>query len=186
MTVYISLLRGINVGGSKILSMDTLCELYVGLGFSHIRTYLQSGNVIFDSHEEDQLQLARQIESKIEQAFNFHVNVFIRQVQELQHIITGNPFLGQVQADTNKLHVSFLYTLPAETAWSKLVIPANIPDKLVRGDMVIYLYYPNGYARAKISTSHLEKLLGAPITNRNWNTVIALYKIADEIKSTGE
>jgi uncharacterized protein (DUF1697 family) len=186
MTVYISLLRGINVGGSKILGMDSLCELYAGLGYTHVRTYLQSGNVVFKCPSGDQPWLVSQIESRIEQISNFHVNVFIRQVQELQHIIASNPFVGQLQSDTSKLHVSFLYTSPAELAWNKLVIPANVPDSLARGDMVIYLYYPNGYAKAKISTSFLERLLGVPITNRNWNTVTAVYKIAHEIESVSE
>ena len=183
MNVYISLLRGINVGGTKILSMDTVCDIYAGLGFTHIRTYLQSGNVIFVNPLVNRSQLAGQIEACINQICGFHVDVFIRQGQDFQSIITHNPFLTQLNLDPTKLHVSFLYQAVEEAAWSKLVVPADIPDKLARGDLAIYLYYPNGVAKAKISTSYLEKALGVSMTNRNWNTVNALYKLALESQS---
>ncbi len=185
MNVYISLLRGINVGGSKILSMDTVCDIYAGIGFTHIHTYLQSGNVIFVSPQDDRSQLAGQIESRIKQICGFHVDVFIRQAHDFQSIITHNPFLDQLNADPSKLHVSFLYQALDEASWSKLVVPADIPDKLARGDLAIYLYYPNGVAKAKISTSYLEKVLGVSMTNRNWNTVNALFQMALESQSPG-
>ncbi len=178
MTVYISLLRGINVGGSKVLSMDTLCELYIGLGYHHVRTYLQSGNVVFHSPMVDQSSLVSQIESAIQRLCGYSVQVFIRQPQDVQPILQNNPFLARKDVDASKLHVAFLYRAPAEAAWSQLSIPHNIPDQLVRRAMEIYLYYPNGFSKAKISTAYLEKVLGVPITARNWNTVNALYKIA--------
>jgi uncharacterized protein (DUF1697 family) len=178
MSVYISLLRGINVGGSKIMSMDSLCEIYAGLRFNHIRSYLQSGNVIFASGQDDPSRLTSQIEARIEQMCGFHVKVFIRLLEDFQAILANNPFLSQTTADISKLHVSFLYQVPDETAWGKIVIPGELPDKLSRGDKAIYLFYPNGYAKAKISTHYLETVLGVALTNRNWNTVNALYKIA--------
>ncbi len=178
MTVYISLLRGINVGGSKIISMDTLCDIYSGLGYSYLRTYLQSGNVIFASPLADRLRLAGDIEARIEHVCGFHVAVFIRQVEDFRRLIQDNPFLRQHDIDPARLHVSFLYQAPAEIAWNKLDVPRTLPDRLSRGNMAIYLYYPLGYAKAKISTSYLEKVLAVPITNRNWNTVTALYNIA--------
>jgi uncharacterized protein (DUF1697 family) len=181
MTVYISLLRGINVGGSKILSMDALCDLYSGLGFTHVRTYLQSGNVVFISTLEDHAELASQIEKRIEQAFGFRVIVFICQAEDFQRVIANNPFIEQAKRDPSRLHISFLRRPPAEEAWNKLEIPPNIPDQFSRGAKVIYLYFPLGSAKAKISTSYLEKVLEVPITDRNWNTVNALYRIAKEI-----
>ncbi len=178
MNTYISLLRGINVGGSKPVSMETLREIYAGLGFSHVRTYLQSGNVVFAAPQSDQAQMAGQIEASIEQRCGFKVEVFIREPSDFQSIIAHNPFLQQRDVDTSKLHVSFLYRAIDEAKWGKLAIPNPIPDQLARGESVIYLYYPNGYSRSKISTSYLEKALGAPLTNRNWNTVNAVYKLA--------
>jgi uncharacterized protein (DUF1697 family) len=181
MTVYISLLRGINVGGSKILSMDTLCNLYTGLGFTHVRTYLQSGNVVFVSPPENHAVLASRIEGCIEQVCGFRATLFVRHADDFQRIIADNPFTEQARKDPSRLHVSFLGHAPVEVAWSKLDIPTGIPDKFARGDRVIYLYCPNGSAKSKISTSYLEKVLGVPITDRNWNTVTALHKIAAEM-----
>lgn len=181
MSVYISLLRGVNVGGSKILSMDTLCGIYYGLGYTHVCSYLQSGNVVFATPLTDRLRLASELEARIEHVCGFHVPVFIRQPDDFHRLIQDNPFLRQLDIDLTKLHVSFLYQAPAEIAWNKLDVPRTIPDKLSRGELAIYLYYPNGYAKAKITTSYLEKILGVPITNRNWSTVNALYKIASEL-----
>ncbi len=109
------------------------------------------------------------------------MDVFIRQPGEFQAIIASHPFVHLAGADASKLHVSFLYRLPDKSAWTKLVIPRDIPDKFARGDKEIYLYYPNGYAKAKLTTAYLEKALGVPLTNRNWNTVNALYKMAMEL-----
>ena len=181
MTIYISLLRGINVGGSKILSMDALCDIYTGLGFSHVRTYLQSGNVVFTSPLADQALISGQIESHIQQVCSFHVDVFLRDLANFQRILAKNPFLNLGTGNNSILHVSFLYRAPLETAWVKLDVPRDIPDKLSRAEQEIYLYYPNGSAKTKIPTSYLEKVLGVPITDRNWNTVNALYKIAAEL-----
>ncbi len=181
MNTYISLLRGINVGGSKILSMDTLCDIYSGLGFSYVRTYLQSGNVVFRSPTRDEAQLANQVEGRIELVCGFRVDVFIRQPENFQAIIAHHPFAHLAGAEPGMLHVSFLYRLPEEAAWTDLAIPHDIPDKFARGEREIYLYYPNGFARAKLTTAHLEKALGVPLTNRNWNTVNALYKMAVEL-----
>ncbi len=181
MSVYISLLRGINVGGSKLVSMDILCDLYSSLDFSPVRTYLQSGNVIFSSKLTDRALLTSQIETRIEQLCGFHVTVFIRNDADFERILAGNPFPDQGKRDPGRLHVSFLYHAPVETAWKKLDLPSDIPDKLARGDQAIYLYFPNGSAKSRISTSYLERVLGVPITDRNWNTVNALYRMALEM-----
>ena len=180
MSVYISLLRGINVGGARIISMGALCELYSGLGFTRIRTYLQSGNVVFESPLKDQSQLGDHIEASIEQMYGYRVTVFMRDAQDFGRIIAGNPFQEEARSDPARLHVSFLYHDPPEAAWGKLDLPAGIPDRLARGDRAVYLYYPNGAAKTKIPSSYLEKALGVPITDRNWNTVNALYRLATE------
>jgi len=151
------------------------------LGFAQVITYLQSGNVVFESPATDPSRLAKRIEGGIEQALGYSVPVFIRQPKQLEQILANNPFLVEGMKDTKMLHVSFLYRPAGDTALSKLVFPEGIPDKFARGDSVIYLYYPNGYAKARISNAFLEKALGVPLTNRNWNTVNALYRMAIEI-----
>jgi uncharacterized protein (DUF1697 family) len=184
MNIYISLLRGINVGGQKKLTMETLREMYQDLGFTNIKTYLQSGNVVFESPAIEADLLRQQIEAGIAQACGYAVQVFIRHVNKIQHIVSDNPFLEDANIDIRKLHVSFLYQQPTQSAWSKVSAPVNINDQFARGDTVIYLYYPNGYAKAKIPASFFEKLLGVSVTDRNWNTATALYNIAAEMNTT--
>ena len=177
MGIYVSLLRGINVGGQKKLPMVTLRQIYQDLGFSGIKTYLQSGNVVFESPQTDQAVLTKQIEASIEQSCGYAVLVFVRSKDEVLRIASNNPFLSDKNIDYRKLHVTFLYQIPAETTWSKVVLPENIPDQYARGETVIYLHYPNGYARSKLPASFFEKVLGVPLTDRNWNTVSALPRM---------
>jgi uncharacterized protein (DUF1697 family) len=180
MSAFISMLRGINVGGQKKINMETLREIYVKAGFAKVRTYVQSGNVVFESTQEDPSVLSKRIEFHIEQTCGYAVPVFIRKAHELQEILAGNPFLNGRNEDPSKLHVTFLYQSLLETVWSKLVTPRDIPDEFARGEFAIYLFCPNGYGKTKLSNSFFERKLGVLATTRNWKTVNALYKMAIE------
>ena len=180
MSKYISMLRGINVGSQKKLRMETLREIYQSAGFEKIRTYLQSGNVVFETTEGDLSTITTAIETLIQQTCGYRVEVFIRIQSEFEQILLHNPFLNDQNIENNKLHVTFLYQVPKAAAWEKLVIPSGIPDKFTQGNQEIYLYCPNGYGRTKISNSFFERKLGIATTTRNWNTVQALYQLSDE------
>ena len=181
MNVYISMLKGINVGGQKQLRMESLRESYEGLGFSRVRSYVQSGNIIFESPENNPSNLVKRLEDQIEQVYGYHIAVFIRQPNEIQRILAGNPFINAGNADLSKLHVTFLYHFPSEPWWSEMASPRDSTDEFARSEMAIYLYCPNGYAKTRLSNSFFERRLGMPVTTRNWNTVNALYKIATAI-----
>ncbi|MBE3039360.1 MAG: DUF1697 domain-containing protein [Chloroflexi bacterium] len=142
MTTYISMLRGSNVGGQKKIQMEALRSLYTGLGLTNVRSYVQSGNVVFDSDEQAAALLAGRIEAQIEQAFGFAVLVFVRGVPDFQRVLAGNPFL-KTNANPARLHVTFLYNPPSETAISSLGIPAASGDQFWFGEQEIYLYCPN-------------------------------------------
>jgi len=180
MSTLVTMLRGINVGGQKKLSMETLREIFKGFGFTNIRTYVQSGNVVFESPVQEPSLLTESIETRIEHTCGFHVEVFIRQAQELKRILAGNPFLNDRHEDPSKLHVTFLYRPPTKSLWSQLTISANTVDEFARGELAIYLFGPNGYGKTKLSNSYFERKLGMPLTTRNWNTVNALYKMVME------
>jgi uncharacterized protein (DUF1697 family) len=180
MSAYISMLRGINVGGKAQIRMDTLRGIYEDLGFSKVRSYVQSGNVVFESIEQDPSGLDKRIEAHIVQVSGFSIPVFIRQAHELQNILACNPFLQDRNEDPSKLHVTFLYQSPPEPAWSKLVAPSGILDEFSRGELAVYLFCPNGYGKTKLSSSFFERKLGVAVTTRNWNTVNNLYKMAIE------
>ncbi len=180
MSHYVCLLRGVNVGGQKMVRMEALRNIFAGLGLTHVRTYVQSGNVVFESQEESQTSLAGRIEAAIEHTLGYHIPVFLHQAEQLKDVLAHNPFPTTAMKDTRLLHVSFLYREPDEGAWSRLVVPSGIPDKYARGNSVIYLYYPNGSAKSRLPTSLFEKALGVPITDRNWNTVNTLYRMVLE------
>ena len=177
MSIYVSMLRGINVGGKAQIRMETLREIYEESGFSKVRTYVQSGNVVFESGAQDPRGVEKHIEAQIEQTCGFSIPVFIRQEHELLEILSCNPFLNERAEDPGKLHVTFLQQAPHETAWSKLVSPSGISDEFSRGDMAVYLFCPDGYGKTKLTNGFFERKLGVPATTRNWNTVNALYKM---------
>ena len=174
------MLRGINVGAQKSIRMAELTKLYEGLQLTAVKTYVQSGNVIFDSKEQDAAKLAAAIEAQIEQTFRFQVTVFIRRPANFQSLIAASPFLGDRHEDPAKLHVTFLYRPVPESELSQLVRPASETDEFVAGQNEIYLFCPNGYGRTKLSNPFFEKKLHVPATTRNWNTVLTLYKMASE------
>jgi len=180
MNTFISMLRGINVSGQKKIRMVELSSLYESLDLVNIKTYVQSGNVVFDSVEQDALKLSQLIEAQIEQTFGYTVPVFVRDTHDFQRVIDSNPFLNERNEDPTKFHVTFLYHLLSKSSLKNLTISGDEVDEFFVGEKEIFLFCPNGYGRTKLSNNFLEKKLNMPATTRNWKTVNALYKMAKE------
>jgi len=180
MPTYISLLRGINVSGQKKIRMADLRQLYEELDFDNVRSYIQSGNVLFDSAETNGEKLAGKIELKIREAYGFDVVVFVRAAENFRKLIAGNPFVQERNEDQTKLHVTFLKIMPTLSAISALNIPDAGNDEFEPGESEIYFFCPDGYGRTKYSNSFVERKLKTPATTRNWKTVNKLYKMASE------
>jgi uncharacterized protein (DUF1697 family) len=180
-SVFISMLQGINVGGQKRLSMDVLREIYQGLGFTDVLTYAQSGNVIFSTSQQETTSLTEKIEAAIAQACGFSVRVFTRLPADMERILVGNPYVNGRNEDLSKLHVSFLYRPVEQSTWRVLTALQGIDDEFAPGKMEIFLFCPNGYGKTKLSNGFFERKLGVPVTTRNWNTVQALYKMAKNV-----
>ena len=178
MPVYVALLRGINVGGQKILNMEKLRASFEALGYRQVRSYLQSGNVIFESAKTSLDNLSKLIEMKILSDFGFSVSLVLRTSDELKKIHDDNPFLNEKSVDHSRLHVSFLSEVPAEAAVERLDSLGGPPDEFRVKGREIYLYCPNGYGRTKLSNNAIERVLSVKATTRNWNTVNALVKIS--------
>lgn len=157
--------------------MSELKGLYESLGLVNVRTYVQSGNVVFDSLEEHPVKLAESIEAGIEQTFGFPTAVFLRDARNFERIIASNPFTKR-NVDPAKLHVTFLYSTPTEAARSELVVPDNSGDEFWVGENEIFLFCPNGYGQTKLSNNFFERKLKVAATTRNWNTVNVLFKMA--------
>ncbi len=174
------MLRGINVGGQKAIRMAELKSLYESLGLVKVETYVQSGNVIFDGAKQNAAKLAGLIEAQIERSFEYAVSVFIRDANDFQRLVDSNPFLTGRNEDPAKLHVTFLYSSPSKSALNNLDIPNAEPDEFIVTGREIFLFCPNGYGRTKLSNKVFEKKLNTPATTRNWKTVNALLKMANE------
>ncbi|MFC1964779.1 DUF1697 domain-containing protein [Chloroflexota bacterium] len=180
MATYIALLRGINVGGRKKIEMPELITAFESLGFEDVKTYLQSGNVIFITSKRDRSELISLIQEKIKWAFNYPVSVVLRTANELQGIIATNPFLKDSKIDTNKLHVTFLSDKPTVSTLNQIKEMQDEKDEFVISGQEVYLHCPKGYGRTKFSNTYFEKKLGVATTTRNWKTVTQLFDIGKD------
>ncbi len=178
MITYISILRGINVSGQKKVPMKELLALYQSLGYTDVATYIQSGNVIFKSAEKSAPVLISQIESKIAGHFGFEVPVIIRTAEQMSAVLTSNPFLKEKGIEEDKLHVTFLDKMPAQSQLDKLRGYDFTPDRFVVHNLEVYVYCPNGYGRTKIHNNFFENKVKVGATTRNWKTVNTLVDMA--------
>jgi len=174
------MLRGINVSGQKKIRMADLRSLYESLGLLNVQTYVQSGNVVFDSAETDRAKLSEMIEAKIMVSYGFSVPVFIVDVAHLEQVIQTNPFTRQRNEDPAKLHVTFLQRPPLDEKLRAFVSPKSGDDEYFIGAQVVFLFCPDGYGRTKLTNNLFEQKLKVPATTRNWNTVNALVQMAVE------
>ena len=180
MPIYIAMLRGINVSGQKIIKMEKLRASFETLGFSRVRTYVQSGNVIFQASKTSSYILSKSIEGKILSDFGFSVPLLLRSSDEMKKIANDNPFLKDRGIDHSKLHITFMSELPAKAALGKLDSLNAVPDQFRIKGQEVYLYCPNGYGRSKLSNTTFEKLLSVQATTRNWKTVKTLVEMSLE------
>jgi len=177
MTTFVSLFRGINVGGNRVVRMNELKELHASLGLQDIITFIQSGNVVFSSGDADLAQLAGRIEDSFAQKFGFHSQVMLRTSAELQEIITNNPFQNQPEKESKWIAVLFLTTRPQSTALEDLKKAYAGPEELYLIGQELYVYYTNGIGRSKLTLTLIERKLKTIATGRNWNTVLQLQKL---------
>lgn len=179
MTTFISLLRGVNVGG-KVLPMSGLRNICEDLGFKNVRTYIQSGNVLFESAAKTTTSISKLLETHISKESGITVSVLTLKAGELAAIIKGNPFVKEEGIDHARLHVTMIFAKPSKEGLAKLAaIPAGKDRYVVKGPTV-YLYCPDGYGRSKLANPNLERALGVTCTTRKWNTMQRLYAIANE------
>lgn len=186
MNTYISMLRGINVSGQKKIRMADLKSLYESLGLADVQTYVQSGNVVFDSGEQNLEKLKESIESQIESAYGFSAPVLIRSGDDFQRLVGSKPFRKERSENPARVMVTFLFELPEQSKLLELSVPEDEPCEFVIADQEIFLFCPDGYGRSKLSNNFFEKKLGVIATTRNWKTVNALYEMANKRLITGE
>ena len=177
-STYIALLRGINVGGHKIVKVGQLRKAFEELGFADLATYVQSGNVVFKSPERASQDLSMKIEEMVLRRFSMPVPVIVRTAEKVGEILRNNPFLKKGGIDVSKLHVVFLSQTPAKMAVKGLDAVAAGPDQFCCRGQEIYLLCPNSYGGTKLSNATFESILAVGATTRNWNTVNKLWEMA--------
>ncbi|MGV3503133.1 MAG: DUF1697 domain-containing protein [Adhaeribacter sp.] len=183
METYIALLRGINVSGHKPVPMQALKALFENLDFQQVRTYIQSGNVVFRAEKADPAALAARVEEKIAAQFGFHVPVLVRRAAEIQQALDRNPFLQQPGVEPDKLHVTFLADEPEPERSSKLAGGNYGADQYHISEREVFLYCPQGYGNTKLHNAFLETKLGRQATTRNLKTVRQLLGMAEADKA---
>jgi len=181
MNRYITLLRGINVGGRNKLKMQALREALQTSPLENIRTYIQSGNILFGTQDTiPTQQLEQQIHQIIEKKFGYDLPILVMQKAYLEETIQHNPFVQRGVDEIKYLHVTFLAAAPEEEALETLRQRDSGTEEWQYDNQRLYLFYPDGYGRSKMNNNFFEKKLKVAATTRNWKTCLRLHKMAQE------
>jgi uncharacterized protein (DUF1697 family) len=179
MPVFISLLRGINVGGHKPIKMDVLCSVYKAMKVGDVQSCLQSGNVVFSAKTHSLKSLTKQIEDAIEQKFGQHCDVILRTSSELKQVIAKNPFAKNPGIVPGKLGVVFFKEAPAAESCDEVLRMKAKDENVHINGREFYVYFGSGMGQSKLFAAIARKLTG---TTRNWNTVTKLAQIAERLE----
>lgn len=173
--LHIALLRGINVGGKNRVTMAALVGLFEAAGGTDVRTYIQSGNVLFTAPPDRASAVAEAVEQGLEADLEVPSPVIVRPARALRRIIDACPF---GDAEPTHLHVMFLRDAPTKQAIAALDPDRSPPDEFIVKGSEIYLRLPSGAARSKLTNSYFDRTLGTMSTARNWRTVRTLAEMA--------
>jgi uncharacterized protein (DUF1697 family) len=182
MAVMISMLRGVNIGGHHKIKMAELRALYQRLKLRDVETHVQSGNVIFRTAERHSARLGQRIEDAIEKKYGFRPSVVLRTPSEFRDVIARNPFADRKEMEPSKLAVIFLESDPGKEIREKVLAVKADPEEVRMEGRELYIYFPNGMARPKLSVPTIERILKTPSTGRNWNTVRKLLEMAERLE----
>jgi uncharacterized protein (DUF1697 family) len=173
------MLRGVNLAGHNRISMEALRGIYESLPLRDARTYVQSGNVVFRSDAGHLARLAARIEQAIERQAGFRTPVILRTAAEMRDVVRRNPIANRSDVDAARFLVTFLAAEPEAAALAKARALKADPEEVWIDGREVYMYFPNGLARPKLSWMAVEKALGVAGTGRNWNTVLKLVEMAE-------
>ncbi len=169
MTKYVAFLRGINVGGRTSIKMERLREVFASLGFENVKTYIQSGNVIFETIRTDDKELAAKIESAVEKEF-FKTNVMVRSLEEIRDAVENNPFAGE-EFNEKLFHLVFLSEKLSVEKAELLLSNNNETEKFAVRNREVYCFLRDGVADSLLGKKYIDNKLKTPATARNWRTI---------------
>lgn len=176
MNTYIALFRGINVGGKNLLPMRELVPLFEALGMRNVRTYIQSGNVVFEGEDVHAAKLSDQIGAAVRKSHGFAPHLIILESEELTEAIASNPY-PEAESDPRTLHLTFLSSVPESPDLEALESIKRDSERFMLDGKVFYLHALEGVGRSKLA-SRIEKSLGVAGTARNWRSVCAIEAMA--------
>jgi uncharacterized protein (DUF1697 family) len=180
MTTFIALLRGINVSGKNLILMESLITSLESIGLLNVRTYIQSGNILFNYTESPNSMLEKSIRDTILKDFNCNVPVIVMTSKEMEKFILENPFVNERNMAIDSLHITCLSGSPDKELMNR-ILPLNdgIDEALILGTR-IYLHCPTGYGRTRYTNTFFEKKLKQNATTRNWKTMLKLSSMIVE------
>lgn len=182
MGIYVALLRGINVSGHHMMKMADLKDLLTGLGFQHLKTYLQSGNVVFESEIVIVSDIEKLISHAVYKGFGYDIKIKVLEKEVFKQSFINNPFVTNPEIDTKQLYYIHLMGQPDLKAFAELEADEKFPEKMKLVGEVIYVHYPIGYGRSKLHGGIFEKKLKVSATARNHNTMKHLSQMLEAIK----
>lgn len=174
---YIALLRAVNVGGRGKVAMAALRDCVAALGFADVRTLLQSGNIVLRTDKLDGAKLERVLESEFLKRLSLRTDVIVRSAAQWADLVSGNPFPEEAERDPSHLLAMVAKRPVARKAFKALqsaIAAAGGRETAGESAGQVYLYYPDGIGRSRVTTALIERALGGPVTGRNWNTVLKL------------
>jgi uncharacterized protein (DUF1697 family) len=177
--VYVALLRGINVGKSRRVAMADLRAALDEAGYGEVTTHLQSGNVVLSARERSADAAGRALEDVLRERMDLDIDVIVRTAAQLEQALGANPLHGR-GVDTKTLHVGFLKSKPKAAAARALDGADFGRDEFALVGRELYLRYPDGQGRSKMSGAFFERALATPMTVRNWAVVTKLAELARE------
>lgn len=178
MKTYIALFRGINVGGKNVLPMKDLVAILKDIGARNGKTYIQSGNAVFQSEETDASLLSHAISAAIRKNHGFEPHVILLDSEEAEKAVGSNPF-PEAESEPKTLHLLFLASVPKNPDLDALEAIKGGRERFVLKDSFLYLHTPDGIGRSRLA-ANAEKLLGVPATGRNWRTVRKVLAMAQQ------
>ena len=174
--MQVALLRGINVGGNNLLPMKALAQMFAAAGCTDIKTFIQSGNVVFRPGRKKDVAAA--VRATIAQEYGLKVPVIVRSAAEMVTVVAGNPFLNG-EMDDASLHVMFLEDEPSPAMIAGLDASRSNPDEFAVRGREVYLHLPNGAAKTKLTNAYFDSRLKTVATQRNWRTVKMLMQMME-------
>jgi uncharacterized protein (DUF1697 family) len=180
MTTHIAFLRGINVGGHRLIKMAELKAMFEAMGFGAVRTYIQSGNVIFQADETEQ-PLRQRIEQRIAAESGFPVTVALRTGGDVTRVIADCPFAPDALLEGESLYVALLAETPAPDGIERLLASKTGPDEFRILGREVYLLYRQSMRDTQLTNNLLESRLGVPATSRNWRTLTTLAAMSSAL-----